>query len=172
MPPDAGLDAFTWRVSIAEVAQAGPFSRFPGIDRTLVLLSGAGMLLDETSDSGGAVVHALTQPLDLARFAGEAAIDARLVDGATRDLNLMVRRGAATGTLEIWRSEGTASQYSLSADVVLLFCAAGAPEVTLGNSAASVTLASDDTLSIEAPRALTCTVAAHGVLLSISIRYP
>ena len=53
--------------------------------------------------------HALTQPLDIARFAGEAAIDARLVDGATRDFNLMVRRGAATGELEVWRSEGAAA---------------------------------------------------------------
>ena len=89
----ARLDGFVWRVSIADVAQAGPFSRFVGIDRTLVLLSGAGMLLDEAQRP----THALKQPLDIARFAGETAIDARLVDGTTRDFNLMVRRGAATG---------------------------------------------------------------------------
>lgn len=174
VPPGAGLDAFIWRVSIADVAQAGPFSRFAGIDRTLVLLSGAGMLLDETQEAGGTEVHALTQALDVVRFAGEAAIDARLVDGATRDFNLMVRRGAASGALEIWRGEGSAQQHKLSADVVLLFCAAGSMQVTLGDTRAdpqAVTLTGDDTLCIEATSALTCTVAGHGALLAISIRY-
>ncbi|CAB3752768.1 Protein Ves [Paraburkholderia solisilvae] len=47
-PHAAGYDTFIWRVSLADVEQAGPFSRFAGVDRTLVLLSGAGMLLDET----------------------------------------------------------------------------------------------------------------------------
>jgi uncharacterized protein len=170
MPPGAGLDAFVWRVSIADVAQAGPFSRFAGIDRTLVLLSGAGMLLDEARETGGTQVHALTQPLDVARFAGEAAIDARLVDGATRDFNLMVRRGAAHGVLDIWRVDGGAQQHSLSADVVLLFCADGSPQVTLGDSA-PVQLSHDDTLCIETPHALPCSVTGQGALLAISIRY-
>lgn len=29
-PPGASLDGFAWRVSVADVAQPGPFSRFPG----------------------------------------------------------------------------------------------------------------------------------------------
>jgi uncharacterized protein len=170
MPPGAGLDAFIWRVSIADVAQAGPFSRFAGIDRTLVLLSGAGMLLDEAREAGDTYEHALTQPLDVARFAGEASIDARLVDGATRDFNLMVRRGAANGVLEIWRVDGGTQQCELSADVVLLFCADGSPQITLGDGAA-VQLSRDDTLCIETPHALRCSVTGHGALLAISIRY-
>jgi uncharacterized protein len=170
MPPGAGLDAFIWRVSIADVAQAGPFSRFAGIDRTLVLLSGAGMLLDEARETGGTQVHALKQPLDVARFAGEAAIEARLVDGATRDFNLMVRRGAANGALDIWRVDGGAQQHHLSADVVLLFCAAGSPQVALGDGNA-VRLSHDDTLCIETPHALPCSVSGQGALLAISIRY-
>jgi hypothetical protein len=172
-PQGAGLDAFLWRVSIADVAQPGPFSRFAGIDRTLVLLSGAGMLLDEARETDGtpaALTHALTQPLDLARFAGEAAIDARLVDGATRDFNLMVRRGAATGEVEVWRGGAAASQRSLSADVVLLFCAAGSFEVAVGETP-PVALTGDDTLRIDAPAALRCTVAGDGALLAVSIRY-
>jgi environmental stress-induced protein Ves len=170
-PAGAGLDAFVWRVSIADVAQAGPFSRFDGIDRTLVLLSGAGMLLDEAQGP----THALTQALDIARFAGEAAIDARLVDGATRDFNLMVRRGAATGEVEVWRGEGehrasAASTRHLSADVVLLFCAAGSLEVTLGD-AAPLTLVTDDTLQIDAPEALACKLSGEGALLAIRLHY-
>jgi environmental stress-induced protein Ves len=169
-PAGAGLDAFVWRVSIADVAQAGPFSRFAGIDRTLVLLSGAGMLLDETDDTGVHAVktHALTQRLDVAQFAGEAQIDARLVDGATRDFNLMVRRGAAVGETEVWRGD---TQRALSADVVLLFCASGSVSVTLGGEAQSQALEADDTLRIDTPSALSCTVKGAGALLAISIRY-
>jgi uncharacterized protein len=174
-PEGAGLDAFVWRVSIADVAQAGPFSRFVGIDRTLVLLSGAGMLLDETTEDGAAgaqgaqsvKTHALTRPLDMARFTGEAPIDARLVDGATRDFNLMVRRGAASGDVEAWRGE---AQHTLSADVVLLYCANGSVAVALGD-AQPQPLETGDTLRIDTPNALSCQVTGTGALLAISIRY-
>lgn len=163
-PEGAALDAFVWRVSVADVAQAGPFSRFVGIDRTLVLLSGAGMLLDE---AGGAT-HALREPLDIARFEGETAIDARLIDGATRDFNLMVRRGTATGDVAIWRDEMRAE---LDADVVLLFCAQGELLVTTGDHAHATTLVSNDTLRIDNARALSCEVKGKGALLAVSIRY-
>jgi environmental stress-induced protein Ves len=167
-PEGAGLDAFVWRVSVADVAQAGPFSRFAGIDRTLVLLSGAGMLLDEKVETSTTNTLALTQPLDIAQFAGEAQIDARLVDGATRDFNLMVRRGAAVGETEVWRG---ATQRSLSADVVLLFCASGSISVTLGGEVQPRELEADDTLRIDTPHALSCAVKGAGALLAISIRY-
>ncbi|TAL97469.1 MAG: HutD family protein [Paraburkholderia sp.] len=164
-PEGAALDTFVWRVSVADVAQPGPFSRFAGIDRTLVLLAGAGMLLDDAEGH----THALTQPLDIARFTGEASIDARLVDGATRDFNLMVRRGAATGDVEVWRG---ATEHTLTADVVLLFCAAGPAEITLEGHA-PFHLADNDTLRIDAPHAMACIVkcADAGAVLATGVRY-
>jgi environmental stress-induced protein Ves len=179
-PANAGLNDFAWRVSIADVAQAGPFSRFDGIDRTLVLLSGAGMVLDETGapegDGAHAVKsHALMQALDIARFDGAARIDARLVDGATRDFNLMVRRDAAQGELDVWRAssrhtEQPTEQRSLSADVVLLFCASGSVTLTLAGTQA-LQLDIGDTLRIDAPNALDCTLEGMGAVLAIRIRY-
>ena len=44
-PPGAGMASFAWRVSVADIAHDGPFSAFPGVDRTLVLLAGDGMRL-------------------------------------------------------------------------------------------------------------------------------
>ncbi len=175
-PADAGLDTFVWRVSVADVAQAGPFSRFAGIDRTLVLLSGAGMLLDEAQSDHTVKTHALTRPLDIARFSGETAIDARLVDGATRDFNLMVRRDSAQGELEVWRAaqHETQRERTLSADVVLLYCANGPLAVTLagapGNAHAQW-LQTGDALRIDTPTALPCNMEGTGALLAISIRY-
>ena len=40
-PPGATLDAFDWRISMARVASDGPFSSFPGVDRTLSIIDGA-----------------------------------------------------------------------------------------------------------------------------------
>ncbi|MFC0403338.1 HutD/Ves family protein [Paraburkholderia rhizosphaerae] len=160
-PAAAEFDTFVWRVSVADVEQAGPFSRFAGIDRTLVLISGAGMLLDE----GQGRTHALTQPFDIARFAGETAIDARLVEGATRDFNLMVRRGVASGNIEVWRA---GSAHTVSADTVLLFCAAGSVDV-VPSAGEPVALATNDTMRIADAQAWHCTLRGTGTVLAVSI---
>ncbi|CAB3778013.1 HutD/Ves family protein [Paraburkholderia fynbosensis] len=172
-PERAGMNDFMWRVSIADVARAGPFSRFEGIDRTLVLLSGAGMVLDETG-ARAAKSHALTRALDIARFDGAAQIDARLVDGATRDFNLMVRRDAARGELDVWHGQSQArTQHSLSADVALLYCASGQVALAAGDAEA-LSLDTGDTLRIDMQdpsNALSCTLEGAGAVLAISIRY-
>jgi environmental stress-induced protein Ves len=96
-PPGATMDDFLWRVSIADVDTASPFSVFPGIERTIVLLEGDGftMMLD------GEREHALTTACEPFAFAGEAHVDVRLAGGATRDFNLMVRRGNASGRIDV-----------------------------------------------------------------------
>jgi environmental stress-induced protein Ves len=170
-PEQAGMDTFVWRVSVADVAQAGPFSRFDGVDRTLVLLAGAGMVLDETLGAQVLNSHALEHPLDLARFEGEAHINARLIDGATRDFNLMVRRDVAQGELDVWRGQaGHSTSRVFSADVVLLFCASGEIAITTG-AAPRQSLETGDTLRIDAPDALSCVLEGTGAVLAITLRY-
>lgn len=166
-PASAGFDTFVWRVSVADVEQPGPFSRFAGIDRTLVLLSGAGMRLAGDDGAARRVSRSLDEPFAVARFAGEAALTAQLIDGPTRDFNLMVRRGKASGALEIWRGAGART---LDADAALIFCAQGTLDVTLAGEA-PVTLAAMDTLRIDAPRALACAVTGTGVAIAVRIRY-
>ncbi|CAE6864710.1 Protein Ves [Paraburkholderia aspalathi] len=159
-PEGAALDVFVWRVSVADVTQAGPFSRFAGIDRTLVLLSGARMLLVE---AGGphVVVHTLREPLDIARFEGEMAIVAHPVDGPTRDFNLMVRRSSARADLTVWRSGAFDVQ---DADTLLLFCAHGPVDVELGVGAMH-TLDTLDTLRVDSPRSLSCKLRGEGAAM-------
>lgn len=77
------------RVSVADITQDGPFSAFAGIERCFTVLEGAGVALTlEGRTIPLAPGHA---PL---RFDGAAAPGCRLLDGPTRDLNLMVRRDA------------------------------------------------------------------------------
>src|SRR5690606_37730982 len=94
--PAAGGNAeWNWRLSIAEIDADAPFSAFPGVDRELVLLQGNGMRL--RFDDGA--VHELLPPHDRLRFAGERALVGELVDGPTRDFNLMWRRDAIDAAL-------------------------------------------------------------------------
>jgi len=114
-PPGAALDAFAWRVSIADVERDGPFSRFPGIDRTIVLLGGSGMRLAEASTSP----KGMTSPKGTSRetelstcfvahdFSGDDAIDCTLLAGPCRDFNAMFRRGRARGRVAVVRDSGT-----------------------------------------------------------------
>ncbi|MEX1827888.1 HutD family protein [Luteibacter sp. CQ10] len=102
-PTGAGMDDFLWRASIADVDTASPFSVFPGIDRTIVLLEGDGF----TMTLEGEREHALTEPCVPFSFAGEARVTVRLAGGATRDFNLMVRRGEMHGSIDTMRGPCT-----------------------------------------------------------------
>jgi environmental stress-induced protein Ves len=94
-PEGADLEAFDWRVSLADVDSGGRFSTFTGIDRILMVIEGPGM---ELVVDGRLVPLG---PLDPLRFDGEAVTSAALVDGPTRDLNVMTRRGRCTATLDV-----------------------------------------------------------------------
>lgn len=94
-PPDATVDTFDWRISMATVAEDGPFSVFDGIDRTLAILEGAGMeLFVEGRD---AVL--LTEASEPHPFPADAPTTAKLVDGTITDLNVMTRRGRFSHTV-------------------------------------------------------------------------
>jgi len=93
-PQSAGFEDFDWRVSIAEVAEAGPFSRFENIDRTLAILSGC-MVLDFAERS--VTLDAASAPF---AFAGDAACHGTPIGGPVTDLNVMTRRGRCTSRVE------------------------------------------------------------------------
>lgn len=173
-PVGASLETFVWRVSVADVERSGPFSQFPGIDRKLVLLAGSGMHLAQARGA----THALMEPLAVASFDGEAAVDAQLIDGATRDFNLMVRRDRADATLEIWPG-AHGRRCRLAADAALVFCASGSLDVHLDGVSPSraavlsshVALGAMDTLLLDSPSGLACEVTGDGTAIVIQLRY-
>ncbi|HEX4234667.1 MAG TPA: HutD family protein [Caldimonas sp.] len=79
------------RVSVADVDADGPFSAFDGVERWFAVVAGAGVVL--TIDG---VEHRCNADGDALAFAGAARTTCVLIDGPTRDLNLMLRgvRGA------------------------------------------------------------------------------
>lgn len=87
---EAGYDgSFNWRLSIADVTTPGPFSKFDGIDRQIMLVNGNGMVLSFKEDAPPMVI---SRPLKSYAFKGEWIADCRLLDGAIQDFNVMVRR--------------------------------------------------------------------------------
>ena len=94
-PEGASLSDFGWRVSMATVASDGPFSVFPGIDRTLAVLSGDGMELS-IEGLGERLLTPQSAPL---AFPADAPTSARLTGEPITDLNVMTRRGAFRHTL-------------------------------------------------------------------------
>jgi uncharacterized protein len=167
--PQAGasLNTFAWRASLADIAQDGPFSRFADIDRTLVLASGAGLLLDEgrVAEPASRLSHALALTGDVVRFGGESAVDARLVDGPVSVFNLMVRRGAVRGGLQVWREAGCRT---VAAQTVLLHAAHGPLEVNVAG-AGFVGLATGDTLRVDSAGAVPIESLGDGVLLVVAL---
>ena len=94
-PPGAGLGDFDWRVSLASIAEDGPFSQFPGVDRTLVMVAGDGVLL-EVGDQR--VVLSPSEPL--VEFAGEDPVHATVGGQTTLDFNVLTRRGSYRHRIE------------------------------------------------------------------------
>ena len=81
-------DNWSLRLSIAEIDADAEFSSFPGIDRELVLLQGAGLRLRFDQQQ----TITLQQPGASHRFSGEQAVRGELLNGPTRDFNVMWRR--------------------------------------------------------------------------------
>lgn len=116
-PAKAGYESFDWRISLAHVQTSGDFSRFPGIDRHIMLIEGDSMALTQGEQTQ--VLH----PFKPYAFAGEDPIACLLAQGPTRDLNLMLRRGRAQGSLQAWRGRSAAT--TLAAGTHFLYAPQG-----------------------------------------------
>jgi uncharacterized protein len=81
-----GPDGLALRLSIAVVAEDGPFSILPGIDRNLTVISGPGFWLR----GDGIALYAA--PLALVGFSGDVAIAATDVVASSEDFNIMTAR--------------------------------------------------------------------------------
>lgn len=75
-----------WRLSMATVAEDGPFSVFAGIERNLTVLDGAGFRLI------GAGIDLVCAPLIPVAFAGDVPVRAVTGGAVSTDFNVMTAR--------------------------------------------------------------------------------
>lgn len=128
-PSGAGLGDFAWRVSLADVEQGGPFSSFPGVDRTIMVVDGPGMEL--TVDG---VAHTVADPYEPFVFSGDAVTDCRLLDGPIVDFNVMTRRAVATADVRVVREGFTVAPRNGAVTLVIALTGA----VTVDESGATL----------------------------------
>lgn len=84
-----------WRLSMAQVVEDGPFSGFPGIDRSLTVIAGPGFAL------AGEGWRLRADPMVPVGFAGDVPVSAADVTGPAQDLNVMWRRGALAARVRV-----------------------------------------------------------------------
>ena len=85
-----------WRVSVADVVKAGPFSSFADVQRWFAVLGGDGVRL--TVDG---YLHVLLKSEVPLAFDGAAQTRCELLGGATQDFNLMVQAGRPARMLRV-----------------------------------------------------------------------
>lgn len=159
-PAGAGLEDFDWRVSMADVAADGPFSRFAGVDRTLAVLEGYGMTL--AIDGRPAI--ALTSDDPPMAFPADVATHATLTRGPIVDLNVMTRRNSVAHRVASVTSDTDAA--CDDGDTVLIFCARGGARVVSG---ASMQLGRHDALLLqETARVVVTTEPAQLYIVTLS----
>ncbi len=125
---DDAAGGFAWRLSIAEVTASAPFSAFPGVDRTIVLLHGDGMVLD----SGDAGCHVLNRPFAPYSFKGEWQTDCRLIGGPCRDFNVMTDRSRAHALVQVISVTAQQPQHeSATGKTLALFALSGTLQVVI-----------------------------------------
>ncbi len=95
-PEAASQDSFDIRLSLASIDTDGPFSSFPGIDRTITPVGGAPFVLD-FGDSRAQRME-LLQPFS---FDSVQTPSSRLDEGAASAFNVMTRRGRWTHQVSI-----------------------------------------------------------------------
>lgn len=120
---------FLWRVSIADVAAAGPFSNFSGYDRLIAVIDGVGMTL--AVDGADPVTRRRMDPAFA--FSGDSTVECALLDGPIRDFNLMVDRATATGALDLVTG---ATRGVHHADVTLVHALTGTATLRAGSGEA------------------------------------
>ena len=152
-PTGSTVEDFDWRLSIAHVVEDGPFSLFPGVDRSIALLDGAGLRLD-LPNGDSKVLAPDGQPF---AFAGEWAISSNNIDGPTIDLNIMTRRGCYQHSMRRYRSAGPL-RIRADSDTILVFKTAAVVETSAGaitvDPFSSILLEMGEHISIQAKETL------------------
>ncbi len=149
---------FDWRISIADVQTAGPFSTFDGVDRTIVWLEGPAMTL---TVAGARSELARYVPFS---FDGGVPTSCSIPGGPTRDLNVMTRRGRVHADVEVLRPT---VPVPLAGDGVLLLVVLRGSVTVLAGDGTGTSLAVSDALQDD--RATDSTVQGDGMVAVIRL---
>ncbi|HHR6223915.1 TPA: HutD/Ves family protein [Providencia alcalifaciens] len=110
-----GLENFDWRVSIADVKSAGPFSYFPNKQRIIGVLEGSGMVLQIDNNPPVSLLQK-----QFHAFHGESDVYAELINEAIRDFNVIYNPEKYLARLQ-WVSSESVTSWISHGHCVLIF---------------------------------------------------
>ena len=140
----SGDGDWTWRLSTADITRDVPFSSFPLTTRRFCIAEGKGVILTING------VDQRCEPLSVTTFRGDDVVFAKLIDGPSRVLNLIVKDSSKN---EVDLVVCNHHKVSLPNDVNLLAVTALCGDATLsteaGISSKSVVLYTLDSVVID-----------------------
>ncbi|MER5811985.1 HutD family protein [Streptomyces sp. NPDC002033] len=160
-PEDAGTTGFDWRISLAEVAADGPFSEFPGIDRTLTLAEGAGM--DLAIGGEHRLVDERFAPRD---FPGDVPTGCRLLDGPVVNFNVMYRRTGTRVRTAVVRGE---LALGIRPEETLLVCALDGPAALAAEPGPATALGPYDAALLTGPATVLLRAQGHTAVVRLAV---
>lgn len=139
-PKNANTGSFDYRLSIADIAENGPFSTFDGVDRLSLLLEGSTLtLFHEGKEWRTAGL------LDAIQYDGGLPLHAYNGNIPARCLNVMTRKGTAKASLRVCDAISTIP----ATDLCMLLSLHDGCMVTAGDSSAIYKLDKYDGLLLE-----------------------
>ncbi len=108
------LDAFDWRISMADVKTSGDFSKFSGLQRILTVLEGQGLVLHIDGEARQ------LNTLQSVQFSGSSAVSCELIAGTVRDFNLIYDPQKLLARYQ-WITQTSTTEIFSSADLVFIF---------------------------------------------------
>jgi uncharacterized protein len=139
-PVGATVDSFDWRISMARVDAPGPFSLFPGVDRTLAVIEGAVLELRFEGDR----IVTLSPDSEPVTFPADIPVSAEIPAGRITDLNVMTKRTRVRHALQRMDAGTAATLYSDGDEMLVLVL--GADCTVTGSSDVLLAAAGDAVL--------------------------
>lgn len=140
---DSESDPFRWRISRAVIPSSGPFSSFPGYQRTLVILSGGPVSLVHDGKKERRLL-----PLVSYSFKGDWETSANTILPA-EDFNVFALEGKSkAGVYPTYFSSSEDMQFPIAAQEHFIFCAQGRVDVLEPNTQKSLVLETGETFRL------------------------
>lgn len=137
-----------WRLARTRFSAGGPFSRFDGFERLLVVTEGDGLVLDH----GVAAPRRRLRRDETWRFQGEWDTTALLEGGEIADLNVLLKRDVVAGDLEVASLGERRMLLELEPEHTLVHLVAGRLRARLPGEEEAFTLEVGETLWVHAAR--------------------
>lgn len=157
-----------WRLSLAQVAQSGPYSEFPGQMRAQALLAGEGLRLNFAD----ARLIELTQRLKPVVFEGVPAPSAELIEGPVQVANLIWDPVAVQAQLLTRPLVGAMVLFLPPQTTWVIYLLAGQAELRLGERSELLGQEEGVVLDSDQPQAERAVLSGGGEVILVKLEAP